>query len=1293
MLLTAKRFWTVIICVVIFTLNTHISIAQVYQINIEWQSELKAISTIDGKILQLPTFKNAAHLESASLLPHFVTDYQISNKGILSAEITGAVYSLATGIDAANMAYINESIAPSVSLSIEKKRPFAHVQILPFRINISTGQIEKLESFTLKIINRATPQLRDSRSNYASSSVLSSGNWYKVAIANNGIYKIDFNFIKTKLGVEPSSVSMNKLAVFGNGGGMVPDRNSVSRADDLLENPTFINDANGNNRFDDGDYILFYADGADKWRFNTSTNVFNHEKNLYSDKNYYFITTTNGTGKRANPVTFSGPASNTFSDFNDFAFHESDEETLLMSGKDWLGDKMTNFNNTKSFAFNFPNIVSSSPATFISRVGAKTSYGSNTTASINGQSVNHVETGIPSGSYPPAYKQLDASINFNPSSSQLNVSYNFSATTDPTGTAASYIDFFEIHVKRNLSLTGDWMSFRNIASVGVGNNSEFRVGNMAQGYRVWDVSDPGTIKELTGSFSGSNFSFISPTPEIKEFVAFNPSGSFPEPEYVEKTANQDLHAIGEPDMIIVTHADFTAAAEKLADFHRTNDGISVGVVQVNQIYNEFGSGRKDISAIRDFMKMLYDRAGTDTAQMPRYLLLFGDGSFDPKNRVAGNQEFVPAYESYQSINQITTYTSDDFFVLLDENEGGDISVASQKLDAAVGRIPVGNATEAMDVVNKIILYKSRGSQALNCNTINNNGSWKNMITFIADDGDNGGNAFINASDQLSEIVRTQYPAYNIDKIYLDAFKQVSTPAGDRYPDVNTAILNRINSGTLVLNWVGHGGETNWAHERVFNKPDIIVLDNKEKLPLFVTATCDFSRFDIPDRTAGEWLVVNKNGGSIASITTVRLVYSSANDALNGELFKHLFELYEGRLPTIGELLTRTKNLVQTDITNSRKFVLLGDPALTLNYPRYDVVTTQVNDVPITQPHDTLKALAKVTIKGEVRDDNGAKMLNFNGVVYPVVYDKLIILKTLKNDAEARVREFSLYKSILFKGKASVTAGDFSFTFIVPKDMNYQYGNGRISYYADNNSNMDAHGYTNSIVIGGSADSFTVDNGGPQVSLYMNDENFVFGGTTNESPLLLAKLKDESGINTSGNGIGHDLSAVLDENTQNMVILNDYYESELDDYQKGNIRYPFRKLTEGRHTLRMKAWDIHNNSSEEYTEFVVASSAKLALSHVYNYPNPFTTRTQFMFEHNKPCEDLNVTIQIYTVSGKVVKTLHDEVTCEGYRVNDIEWDGLDDYGQPIGKGVYVYKLNVRASNGDSAHKFEKLVLLR
>lgn len=1266
--------------------------AQQVPYKLNWATQPKTFSTVDGKTISVPAFENCSFYESMGNLPVFYHKIDLGAYSEVTAEITGATYSTVNGVDLSGNTNISESIKINTLTSVSKKKASGKIWFVPLRKNPSTGKVEKLETFSLTIKTTPKAQAGAGSRSYVANSVLASGNWYKVAVSTEGIYKIDYDFVKTKLGVDPAGFNLSSLAVYGNGGGMVPDRNSIARPDDLQENATLVVDNNGNNKLDQGDYLLFYAQQPDGWKYDNTNTFLKHEKNLYSDKTYYFVTTDKGTGKRVNMATGGSSPSRTITEFDERIFHESDEVNLQQSGKTWVGDKMTSFSNTKSFSFSFPGIVTSSPVRFVSAIAANTNYGSSTVVNINGQNIiTHTEPGInPALTYPPAALAYTTSTLYNAGSEQLNVGYTFNISVDPSGSAATYIDYFEIHLKRNLALYGNFTTFRSLASVGAGEVSEFRVNNVSGSSKVWDVTDGANAKEVPGNLNGSQFTFITATPYLKEFVVFNTGAGFSSPENIGKVANQDLHAIGQPDMTIITPIEFRSAADALADFHRSYDNLSVEVVNLPLIYNEFGSGKPDISAIRDFMKMMYDRAGTDTSLMPRYLVLFGDGSYDPKGRVENSGNFVPTYQSYETWSETSSYTSDDFFGLLDVNEGGEIADNSQDMDVAIGRLPVSSLTEANDVVQKIIRYKT-GTVAANCATLANNNSWRNNITFIADDEDY--NTHINSSEDLAEHTRSLFPVFNYEKIYLDAYKQQNTPAGDRYPDVNKAILDRINSGTLMVNWVGHGGETNWAHERIFNMAEIIKLENGEKLPLFVTATCEFSRFDLPSRTAGEWLVVNGKGGAIASITTVRLVYSNANEALNDKVFTYIFAPVEGRDPRLGEILTETKNTVITDPNNTRKFTLLGDPALTLNYPKYNVITTEVNGQPISQPHDTLKALSKITIKGELRDDNGNKLTNFNGVVYPAVYDKLDTVLTLKNDATSQLRNFMLYRNILFKGKASVVNGDFSFTFIVPKDIDYQFGAGRISYYADAGNNIDGNGYTNDIIIGGSADSFKVDNSGPVVNLYMNDEKFVFGGTTDQSPMLLAKMEDESGINTAGNGIGHDITAILDDNTQNRIVLNEYYEAALDNYMAGEVRYPFSALAEGKHTLKMKAWDIQNNSSEELTEFVVANNARLALTHVFNYPNPFTTHTQFMFEHNRPCDDLNVTVQIYTVSGKVVKTLYEQINCGGYRVDDLVWDGLDEYGDPIGKGVYVYKVNVRDSSGNSAHKFEKLVLLR
>ena len=1288
-------FSIVSLLVLVGTLSGLSAHAQEYARRITWSTTPKTMTIIGDKKITQPTFSKAAHLSKYGMLPVYEEIIPLNIAGTVSVQVVNPVYTAVNNVDNASISYITSSLITDANLTYQKKKPQAFVSVLPFRKNPVSGAIEKLESFTFKLT--ITPLTRQKSLNtYAANSVLASGNWYKVSVNADGIYKIDYNFLKKTLGVDPASINVSKLGIFGNGGGMVPEQNAAARPDDLLENPTLFVDANGNGQFDNGDFLLFYGQMADDWKLNPSTRKFYHEKNLYSDVTYYFLTTNAGTGKRVQTVSASGAAGRTFSDFDEHAYRDNDQVNLLQSGKTWLGDELTSFNNTESFSFSYPNLITSDTLTFNSSVAVNAAYSSNTAVLLNGVNIiNHSDGGISGGQYPPAANIRNATAKVFVNSSNLNISYTFNVTADPSGTAAFYIDWFEMQFKRSLSLTGDAMTFRNIASAGEGNISAFQLSNANANTVVWDVTNVGGIKQMNATLSGSQLSFSANTDGLEEFIAFNTNGSFSNPAYVEQVSNQNLHATGQPNLVIVTYDDFAQASNDLANYHINNDHVTANVVLLSQIYNEFSSGKPDISAIRDFMEMLYQRGGNDTSKWPKYLLLMGDGSFDPKNRTANANNYIPTYQSNQSYDPLSTYTSDDFFGLLDQNGGGPIEAGNQSMSLSVGRLPVESETEAEAMVTKIKNYKSQSTGCATCAQVATNNSWRNNITMIADYQFDGGNTFEDASDQLAENTRAQYPAFNYNKIYTDAYKLVGTPAGDRFPDVNTAILNNINTGTLLVNWVGHGGTTNWSNARTFNMADIVQLAN-QFYPLFITATCDFSRYDQPDRTAGEWIVVNGTGGGIGSITTVRLVFEYDNATINSSVFQYLFAQYQGRYPTMGEVTMLSKNAVitQTDPVNTRKFTLLGDPVVTLDYPRYNVMTTMVDNKPVSAPHDTLKALTKITIKGQVTDNNNVKLTTFNGTIYPVVYDKISQVTTLNNEPSlGSPFNFSVYKNILFKGQASVVAGDFSFTFVVPKDINYQYGAGRINYYATNGSNLDANGYSNDIIVGGSSDTARSYGNGPKVSVYMDDQKFVYGGITSPSPLLLVELQDPGGINTAGNGVGHNMTAVLDNNSQNAIILNNYYQTALNDFTQGEVRYPFSNLAIGNHTLTVKAWDIYDQATVATTEFVVTNNAKLALNHVFNYPNPFTTHTEFMFEHNMPCSELNVSVQIYSVSGKLVKNIVQSVQSTGYRVDGIVWDGLDDYGDPIGKGVYIYKVTVRDAVGDVANKFEKLVLLR
>lgn len=1201
------------------------------------------------------------------------------------------------------LAQIGSEIDVNASVAYNKKKKISVVSFVPIRKNPSSGQFEKLLSFDLQVVATDFKSFQPKSTNsFASSSVLASGNWYKVSVNADGVYKLTYEQLQ-QLGMNVSSLNPKNLRIYGNGGGMVPKANADFRHDDLQENAIVVVGENDNS-FDAGDYILFYGQSPHRWKYNTTTSKFEHTINDYSDNTYYFITADLGAGKRVSTLASSDQSpTHSVNKFNDYAFHEKDEKNLIKSGRQWYGEYF-DIQNSYDFSFSFPNIDGSTPANIkVSGAGA-CACGSGSSTSFNVKVNNGSPLNIPiqniTGNYVNAQaSDATASLDFNASSStfNVNVTYNKGGYSN----AVAWLNYIELNVRRMLTMSGSQMIFRDAASVGSGNIAEFSLSNSSAAVTIWDVTDPVNVRQQMAALLGSNHIFKASAETLHEYVAFNGS-SYLTPVNEGFVANQNLHALPQVDMVIVVHPDFLSEAERLANFHRNNvvSPLSVAIVQPQQIYNEFSSGAQDVSAIRDLMKMFYGRA-TNDAELPKYLLLFGDGSYDNRDRLDNNTNFIVTYQSAQSLSPTQSYVSDDFFGFLDANEGvwveGCDSCNPHFMDIGIGRFPVQNLQEATTVVNKILNYEGvatveTNSSLCTAQTVSiSSPDWKNWICFVADDEDN--NQHLDQADALAKGLDTTQSNYNYDKIYFDAFIQESTPGGQRYPSVKDAINNRVLKGALVVNYTGHGGEVGWAHERVLEVADINNWTNIENLPAFVTATCEFSRFEDPGRTsAGELVLLNPNGGGIALFTTTRLVFSAPNFTLNKNYYKHLFPVQGEPIPTMGEVMRKTVNEgINGVITNSRNFSLLGDPAQRLAYPVNNVVTTSVNGNPVGGTGDTLKALGLVTITGEIRDREGNKMNNFNGLIYPTVFDKAATINTLANDPGSSLKSFNLQKNILYKGKASVVNGDFTFTFIVPKDISYNYGFGRISYYAFDGI-TDANGYYENIIIGGSADNVVADNQGPVINLYLNDDKFVFGGTTNENPLLYAVLSDPSGINTVGNGIGHDIAAVLDENTNKTIVLNEYYQADLNSYQSGTVRYPFSQLSEGRHTLKMKVWDVYNNSSDAYTEFVVSQSAELALSHVLNYPNPFTTNTQFMFEHNRPCADLDVNIQIFTVSGKVVKTINEQVNCDGFRAEGINWNGRDEYDQKIGRGVYVYKIKVRTPEGYTALAFEKLVIL-
>jgi len=1212
-------------------------------------------------------FQHAGY-ELNTLLPKYYEVLKIENYSEYEARIQNSVFQEADYEVIKNISNINNlpsEVVVTAHVSSLKKQKHLQVSFIPLRKNSSTGRVELLTGFELVIspTARGRKSSPTSTHSYSDRSVLSSGSWIKIKVQTNGIHVLSYEQLQ-QLGItDPSNVR-----IYGNGGGMLSEINLDPRHDDLVEN----------NILHSGDKILFYAQSPHIWKYDSVQDFFTKQLHDYSDWTYYFLTSDLGKGSTLPDVQAPSEAVNfASSGYDDLYHHETEDINLIKSGREWYGEHFDILTD-QTFPFKVDGLLNNEDVMVRIETAGRASAQTSMQIRANGNLLGSISmSGTNLTNYAATYAYSGSgNFTFRSSSEEIGMGLRYIKNSP---SAEAWLNSITINARRSLDMSTGAIIFRDRLSVGSGRITEFVISNAASGTEVWDITDPVKPLRMAYTLQGNTLRVSASTEKLREFIAFNPASGILSPvtdgEDVGQVSNQNLHSLVGKNYVIVTAPDFISSARTLAAHRNSHDGLDTVVVTPQQIYNEFSSGSRDVSAIRDFLKMLYDRAGTPE-EMPKYVLLYGDGSYDNKGMDPANTNLIPTYQSANSLSPTYSFVTDDFFGLLDDSEGG----FSGLVDIGVGRFPVSTQEEAGYVLEKTLSYDQKDKM----------GDWRNSVCFIGDDEDN--NIHLTQANGLAGYMETNFPDFSIGKIFLDAYNQTTTPSGDRYPAVNEAINQRMEKGALIMNYTGHGGTKGLAHERIMNIEDILSWQNKERLPLFMTATCEFSRFDEYEATsAGELVLLNPDGGGIALLTTTRLVYSGPNHQLNEQFYKYAFiKDSQGRNHRLGDIIRLTKNGVSGEV-NKRNFTLLGDPAIELAYPKHRVRVESINGASVTESVDTLKALSKVTVEGYMEDVNGNKLNNFDGVVYPTIFDKTSDITTLRNDDNSHKTTFSLRNRVLYKGKASVSNGQFSFSFIVPKDISYNYGFGKLSFYADNNQE-DASGSFLNVIIGGSADAVINDSDGPELEVFMNDENFVFGGMTDENPVLLAYVSDSNGINTIGNGIGHDLTAILDDNTNETIVLNDYYESDTDSYKSGKILYNFKGLEAGQHSLKVKVWDVHNNSSEQVIEFTVNTEQELILDHVLNYPNPFTTYTQFFFEHNQPNVDLDVLVQIFTISGKLVKTIDYQQPASGYRVGPIEWDGRDDYGGKIGRGVYIYRLKVRTSLGHITEKYEKLVIL-
>lgn len=1243
----------------------------------------------DGERGDLPVFSEVISLEGAATA--------------VSARLENVRYSVLTAEERLAWPLAGADAAfgqVRVEIGWHRKTPHALVTIDPFRRNPATGAVEKLMEFDLLLDASRGGAVGTRKSTYPDHSRLMTGEWYRVTVPKDGVYRMTYEFLRD-LGVGVQGMASDRINVYGNHHGLLPFNNAALPATDLMPNAIEVVDG-GDGVLGPGDHVLFYASGPTGWSLNDT--LFQHTKHVYSDSSSYFIGIDVEPPVRiADAAPAAGPANRTITRFNERQVIDRDLVNLIKSGRTWYGE-VYDLTTTYSYQFDTPFLVPGAPvvmefsgAARTLNSGVITNSSSFAVSSGGAFSSTFSVQGVGVTTSGPLGRNFNQQFTWAASGGSVPFTVTFNKF-DPLS-SVGWMNYLRLNCMRELRMSGDQLAFRAFASVGTGAVSEFVLDQAGTVQRIWEITDPTTPARVAYTTNGQQRLFTLATENLRHFIAFRDQ-NYLVPTRVGRVPNQDLHAtVSSPDLVIVCPPEFQSAAQRLANA-RAQEGLDVIICSPQQVFNEFSSGMRDATAIKRLMRMLYDRAAAPE-EMPRYLLLFGDGSYNNFSLAFSNQNWVPSYQTEDAIDYSRSYTSDDYFALLDANEG---ESTADLVDIGVGRIVAHSAQQANEVVDKILSYDKQqllSTASSSCTTTGDGGiaDWRTHVLFVSDDQE--GDTFesiihMDQSDFLARRVETEHAYLNTEKIYLDAYQQITTPGGERYPQAVADLRDKVQKGMLLVNYIGHGGEVGWGHERLLDNTTIMGWSNKDRLPLFMTATCEFSRWDDPGRTsAGELVLLNPNGGGVALFTTTRLAYSSQNFALANDFYDYAFSPTDelGRDHRLGDVYRRTKRDIATTqgtLRNHRNFTLLGDPSMRMAQPRHTIRITSYTDT-LGNAVDTLKALSTVRISGFVDNGSGEPMAGFNGIVVPVVYDKEKTQLTLANDGGTPF-SFGIRKSVIYRGRATVVNGQFSFTFVVPKDINYQVGPGRVACYAES-ATTNACGYDNDPKVGGSAENAVADEMGPRIELFMNDERFVRGGITDESPLLFAKIFDENGINTVGTSIGHDLLATLNEDSEQAIVLNDLYEADLDTYKSGQVRYRFSQLPEGRHTLRLKAWDTFNNSSESTTEFVVAPSAELALAHVLNYPNPFTTYTQFFFEHNRPCTTLDVQLQVFTVSGRLVKSIAQQVVCDGFRGEPLAWDGRDDFGDRLGRGVYVYRLNVATPDGEKAEKFEKLVILR
>ena len=1010
-----------------------------------------------------------------------------------------------------------------------------------------------------------------------SNSVLATGNWYRFYVEKSGIYKITPQFLSS-LGMDISKIDPTAIKIYGNGGQMLPLSNKENLEFDLRENAIKVVGV------DDGilsgdDHILFYAEGTKGYNKDSKTHI-----NAYEDRSFYFITVDGKIGSRVQDNTLSYKKADTLiTSFTEDQFHEIDQFNLGIMGRRWFGDKI-NAQEERDFLFHFPNSVDTASIRCSVLAAAQAKKFSKLKVQLNKQYIGEIKFRPISDRSVATAGELTKRVRNTSDSISITLKYE----VEKEVSAKSYLDYIRISLARLLIASNKQFGFVIPASSSDKNIADIHLKNAQKISEIWDVTSPEEITIYKNKSFLEKFVFQVNTDQSRKFVVVSQSDYY-EPQKTKETKleNQDLKGtifldntnnFKDIDYVIITEKNMLSAAKRLADFHRNRHKLNVKVSPVHEIYNEFSSGNKDVVAIRNFIRYLYENASSDTKKLS-FVCFMGNATVDYKNKMGDaisvlryKKNGVPSFMSYESLSHTRSYISDDFFVMMDPEEGHMLS--KDKLDIVIGRILADNTEIAHQVVDKYLRYYGKESI----------GNWRNNVLLLSDDVDEKWERNIQENlNRLGDSLHKKYPFLNVSKIYSDAYLQKSSFTGERYPSVTKELIERIEKGVAVLDYFGHAEEEGFGTEFFFTKKDAIHLKNKNKLPLFITVTCLATRFDNPLETSiGEYIFKNPNGGGIAMIATTREIFLSGGIQINNKIIEYLFSENGPQLKP-AEAVLRLKNELKN--RDKRNVFFIGDPMMSLQMPKPEAKITTINKVPVKRFKDTLKALSPVRITGEVIDGSGTIRKDYNGKIKLTIFDKEINRSTVGNDHSRDSKkniiklDFIEQSTIIFQGNSLVKNGMFDFRCILPKDINMAIGYSKMSLYANTDNGLeDVFGVEKNILLGGIDISESIDKIGPEIKVFFNDKKEKTVNEINSSSKIRIEFTDESGVNLSSQGIGHHIKMIIDGDESKSILLNDYYINKQGSYKEGYVIYELEKLTSGFHTLEIRAWDTFNNST-------------------------------------------------------------------------------------------------------------------